>query len=221
MINEIKEKISKFFAEKDIDLEVVEKTETVESKFEETVLVDETTRVNIEPSLDNPELISIESEGEFLPVPPMTELELQDGRIIVTGEEAGIVVEVREAIAEEEVVEEDEAMSAPESTVEDEKKAKRVIESVVKESVFNAEEELETIKNQVKELETLVVDTFKYAEFAVKENEELKIKIEEFTKETESKIESFGKQESKEPVKTSKPLFGTDKDYHFNKNKRK
>lgn len=223
MFKEIKDKIQKFFDEKGLELEVVEKTEekpeVVESKFEETVLIDGATRVNLEPSIEMPELASIESEGEFIPVPPNTELELEDGRVIVIGEEAGIVSEVREAVAEgEEVVEEEEAMDAEVSA---ESKAKRVIESVVKESVFNAENEIEEIKKQVAELENVLADTFKYAEFAVKENEELKVKIEEFTKSTEDKIESFGKQEAKEPVKKSKPTFGSgEKSFIFNKNKK-
>lgn len=223
MFKEIKDKIQKFFDEKGVELEVVEKTEdkpeVVESKFEETVLVDGSTRVNLEPSIEMPELASIDSEGEFIPVPPNTELELEDGRVIVIGEEAGIVSEVREAVAEGEVVEEEEAMT--DEVKAESKEAKRVIESVVKESVFNAEEEIEEIKKQVAELENVLADTFKYAEFAVKENEELKVKIEEFTKSTEDKIESFGKQEAKEPVKKSKPTFGSgEKTFMFNQIKK-
>lgn len=224
MLKGIKDTLQKFMTEREIELEVVEKTEekpeAVESKFEETVLVDGSTRVNLEPSIEMPELASIDSEGEFIPVPPNTELELEDGRVIVIGEEAGIVSEVREAVAEgEEVVEEEEAMT--DEVKAESKEAKRVIESVVKESVFNAEEELEEIKKQIAELETVLTDTFKYAEFAVKENEELKVKIEEFTKSTEDKIESFGKQEAKEPVKKSKPTFGSgEKTFMFNQIKK-
>jgi len=207
MLTDIKNKIQAFFNEKEIDLEVVEKAEEKETKqkFEETTLVDGTV-VNLEPSVEAPEIATVLADGEFLPMPANSEAELEDGRIIVTGEEVGVIIEVREAVeeAEEEApVEEEEAM-------EEEKSAKRIIESIVKESVFATSEE-------VKELKETLVDTFKYAEFVTKENAELKLKFEELQKETQEKLESFGKQESKEPVKESKNPFGSKGGFIFKK----
>jgi len=211
MFEDIKNKIQAFFNEKDIDLEVVEKVEEkeeVEQKFEETSLVDGTV-VNLEPSVEAPEIASVLSEGEFLPMPANSEAELADGRIIVTGEEVGVIIEVREAVAEEEAeapVEEEEAMENEGGS----KDVKRVIESIVKESVFATSEE-------VKELKETLVETFKYAEFVTKENAELKLKFEELQRETQEKLESFGKQESKEPVKESKNPFGSKGGFIFKK----
>lgn len=212
----IKETIQKFFTENEVALDVVEKSEPKEMKFEESLLIDGETKVNLEPSTEAPELISIEAEGEFVPVPANTELELEDGRIVVTGEDAGIVIEVKSPVSEEEVVSEDEAMGT-DSVESGESKAKRVIESVVKESVFNAEEEFSKLSERFNEMSETLEETFKFAEFAVKENEELKNQLNEFKKEAESKIEAFAKQDSKEPVKVSKPIFGGEKNYIFNK----
>ncbi|NRB64037.1 MAG: hypothetical protein HRU40_13605 [Saprospiraceae bacterium] len=207
MLTDIKNKIQAFFNEKEIDLEVVEKSEEkeTEQKFEETTLVDGTV-VNLEPSVEAPEIATVLADGEFLPMPANSEAELEDGRIIVTGEEVGVIIEVREAVEEaqeEAPVEEEEAM-------EEEKSAKRIIESIVKESVFATSEE-------VKELKETLVETFKYAEFVTKENAELKLKFEELQKETQEKLESFGKQESKEPVKESKNPFGSKSGFIFKK----
>lgn len=211
---EIKEKIQSLAKDYNYNLEVSE-TE----KFEEVMLLDGETKINVEPSLENPELASIEQDGEFIPIPENTELELMDGKVLVIGETAGMVVEVKEPITEEEAVEEEAMESEEPKSV---KEAKRVIESVVKESVFNAEESFEALKQEYEakfsEVEKTLSDSIKMTEFFVKENEELKIKMEELKKETEDKIKSFGKQEANEPIKSSKPIFGLDdQKYIFNK----
>jgi hypothetical protein len=101
--------------------------------------------------------VNIVAEDQLIPL-PVGEYELEDGRILVVAEE-GMIAEVREAAAPEEEAPEAEvpvaATEAPAS--EPERVAKRVIESIVKETQFSAE--VEALKEEIvalkAEIETL------------------------------------------------------------------
>jgi hypothetical protein len=99
--------------------------------------------------MDNEVFIVTEDEQK-IPV-PIGEYELEDGRILVV-EVEGIILEVKEASTEEEVVEEV-VEEAPEVEVEVEAQAtptaKKTIESVTKETFFA---EIEKLKNENIEL---------------------------------------------------------------------
>jgi len=85
--------------------------------------------------------------GEDRVALPIGEYKLEDDMILVVAEE-GIIAEIKPEV--EEVVE------APEVEVEQELQeepvAKKVIESIVKESHFSKEEEIEALKSEIEEL---------------------------------------------------------------------
>lgn len=114
--------------------------------------------------MDNEVFIVTEDEQK-IPV-PIGEYELEDGRILVV-EVEGIILEVKEASTEEEVVEE-----APEVEVEVEAQAtptaKKTIESVTKETFFA---EIEKLKNENIELKAKLETLSKVEEVALEATE--------------------------------------------------
>ena len=131
------QKVKDFFANTPEleNLEVVEKeTKEVKDKFEEVTLVDGTTVLNINPAIEPDATVTVMVEGEEAPA-PVGEWELTDGRIIVI-EVEGIVAEVKE-VTEEEVPAEDAPVDEElNKDAEANQKVRKVIESIVKESVF-------------------------------------------------------------------------------------
>ena len=80
---------------------------------------------------------------------PVGEYKLEDGMILIVAEE-GIIAEIKEAVAE---VEEPETEVEVEQEMSEAPVAKKVIESIVKESHFSKEqEEIETLKKEVEML---------------------------------------------------------------------
>ena len=114
--------------------------------------------------MDN-EVFIITEDEQKIPV-PIGEYELEDGRILVV-EVEGIILEVKEASTEEEVVEE-----APEVEVEVEAQAtptaKKTIESVTKETFFA---EIEKLKNENIELKAKLETLSKVEEVALEATE--------------------------------------------------
>lgn len=133
------------FTEKTTEETTEEKTE----KFEDVVLEDGTV-AQIEPDVSLGAAVVVEVEGELLPAPD-GDHKLSDGRVIST--EAGVIVAVEEAVeepvVEEEAEEEEEEMSTPLSEAQ-ERQAKKIIESVVTESVFGMEATLSEENNDLK-----------------------------------------------------------------------
>ena len=133
----------------------LETTEEKTEKFEDVVLEDGTV-AQIEPDVSLGAAVVVEVEGELLPAPD-GDHKLSDGRVIST--ESGVIVAVEEAVeepvVEEEAEEEEEEMSTPLSEAQ-ERQAKKIIESVVTESVFGMEatwsEENNDLKKEINNL---------------------------------------------------------------------
>jgi len=139
---------------------------------------------------------------------PVGEYELEDGRILVVVQE-GIIAEIKDAVAEEEVA----PMEAPEAEVPVEAEAetprdiKKTVESIVKETFFS---EMEALKAENEELKAKLEMFSKVeltAEVATEETtEENKVELEEvspitFNPENVNKVEGF-KYSSKRPRTT-------------------
>lgn len=193
------EKIKAFFASNEElkDLEVVEKVAEVKEKFEEVSLLSGDL-VSVEPALEVGATITATAEdGTIVPLPlddsgNPAEYELADGRIIVV-EVAGVIGDIQSPVAEDEAVEEEE-MADDTKTLDAERQAKKVIESIVKEHVFALTEKLEKAEKKI--------------EFLDAELDAQKILFSELKEVTGLAVEEFGKTPTKEPIKESKSAFG-------------
>lgn len=180
----IKEKVLDFFA-KTPELEglaVVDKKEiTSKEKFEDVTLADGIV-VSVEPALEAGAMITTIVEDVVIPA-PVGEHPLEDGRVIIVTEE-GIIAEVKEV--ETEVVEEaiDEEMANEQAITPH---AKKVIESIVKEHVFEA---LKPLTERNAHLE--------------KENDLLKESFAELKENTGVALEELFKVPVKEPIEKTK-----------------
>jgi hypothetical protein len=86
---------------------------------------------------------------------PVGEYKLEDGMILIVAEE-GIIAEIKEAVAE---VEEPETEVEVEQEMSEAPVAKKVIESIVKESHFSKEqEEIEMLKKEIEMLKKEIED---------------------------------------------------------------
>jgi len=125
----------------------------MEVKLEMMKLIDGTTVLEAEMFEADNEVFIITEDEQRIPL-PIGEYELENAMILVVVEE-GIISEVKEATTEEEVAE-PEAEAETEVEVEAEKSvnpiAKKVIESVSKETFFSAE--IEELKKEIEELKT-------------------------------------------------------------------
>jgi len=123
----------------------------MEVKLEMMKLIDGTTVLEAEMFEADNEVFIITEDEQRIPL-PIGEYELESGMMLVVVEE-GIISEVKEATTEEEVAEQE---AETEVEVEAEKSvnpiAKKVIESVSKETFFSAE--IEELKKEIEELKT-------------------------------------------------------------------
>ena len=123
----------------------------MEVKLEMMKLIDGTTVLEAEMFEADNEVFIITEDEQRIPL-PIGEYELENAMILVVVEE-GIISEVKEATTEEEVAEPE---AETEVEVEAEKSvnpiAKKVIESVSKETFFSAE--IEELKKEIEELKT-------------------------------------------------------------------
>ena len=123
----------------------------MEVKLEMMKLIDGTTVLEAEMFEANNEVFIITEDEQRIPL-PIGEYELENAMILVVAEE-GIISEIKEATTEEEVAEPE---AEAEVEVEAEKSvnpiAKKVIESVSKETFFSAE--IEELKKEIEELKT-------------------------------------------------------------------
>jgi hypothetical protein len=123
---------------------------------------------------------------------PVGEYELEDMRILVVIEE-GVIAEIREAAAEEEVEEEEEVeaeMPAEEEMAQEPAAptAKKIIESVTKESFFS---EIEALKKENEELKAKLVLSSEVAEEVAPVELSEEPKPISFNPENETKVEAF------------------------------
>jgi hypothetical protein len=147
----LKDKFKEFFKENPEAKEAVSKA----MKFEKAMLVDGT-EVTVEPALEvGAAMVVMNAEGEPIPA-PIGEYQLEDGSVVVV-EVEGIIAEIKEPMLEEEEIEPivEEPMNA-----DSEQKVKRIIESIVKEKIFEVAKinaflkaENETLKKDFVELQ--------------------------------------------------------------------
>jgi hypothetical protein len=120
---------------------------------------------------------------------PVGEYELEDMRILVVIEE-GVIADIREAAAEEEVEEEVEVETGkmPEEEMAAAPTAKKIIESVTKESFFS---EIEALKKENEELKAKLVLSSEVAEEVAPVELSEEPKPISFNPENETKVEAF------------------------------
>lgn len=135
------------------------------------------------------QVVIVTEDEQKIPL-PVGEYKLEDGLMLVVAEE-GLIAEIKEAEEEvvEEVVEEEVVEEEVEASVEEAKPIKKTVESIVKETFFS---EMETLK---KENEELKVELEKFSKVENNENtneevvettEEVKEEVVELTKEVEA-----------------------------------
>lgn len=155
----------------------------MEVKLETMKLSDGMTTIEADSFEPEMSVVIVTEDEQKIPL-PVGEYELEDGRILVVAIE-GIIAEIKEVEVEEEEVEETPEAEMPEAEVEVETSAevkapKKTVESIIKETFFS---EIEALK---------------------KENEELKAKLEMFSKvdpTTEATIEEATEKVELEEVK--------------------
>lgn len=186
----IKDKINAFFNSENLDLEVKETApeveETKNEKFEDVTLADGTV-LTVEPALEVGAVVVITVDGEMMPAPDGDHV-LADNSIISV--EGGLITNIAPAEeVEEEVVEELDSEAT--ATVEKEREAKKVIESIVTEKQFS------DLTKEVEELK-------KSNDFLKKDNEAIQAKYTEDFKELGELFKELFKEPTKEPIKTVK-----------------
>ena len=177
MSKETLDKVKKLIFGEDTKEVAVEATpEVTEVKLMSAELADGTV-VNIEPALEVGAVVTVEVEGEVMPM-PNGEYPLADGTVVTVAE--GAISDIKEVEAEEEEAMETEA--TPQAETVTEAKIRKIIEST--ETVFAKVETLETELSEVK------------AEFA-------KYKAESDTKEKAmfSAVEELANESSVAPIK--------------------
>jgi hypothetical protein len=213
MSEKLKDKLKAFFT-----------TEEEVKKFETVLLVDGETEVTIEPAIEvGAAIVIMDAEGNPIPA-PISDYELQDGRVIVV-EEDGVIAEVKEVEAGEEA----EAAEDMGDENQEQQKVKKIIERIESEMIFEKIAELfekveaiekvnEFLKAENEEFKKQLVDhkadTEKIAEDNKGEFESLKT----FTQEA---FELLNDEPVKEPVKTEFNPFKSDKKVNIFLNKNK
>ena len=177
----------------------------MEVKLEQLKLVDGMTIIEADSFESEMAVVIVTEDEQKIPL-PVGEYELEDGRILVVAVE-GVISEVKEK--EEEAPEVEVEVEAPEAEVEmevEKPSAKKTVESIIKETFFAEVEALKLENEELKaKLETFSkVDTI--AEVATEETAVEKTELEEvkpitFNPEKENKVEGF-KIASKKPRTT-------------------
>ena len=111
-----------------------------EVKLEQMLMGDGVTKIEADTFEAGKEVFVVTEDEQKIPV-PIGEYELEDGRILVV-EVEGIILEIKEVAAEEEVVEEEAPAVEEEVEAQATPTAKKTIESVVKETFFAEIEKL-------------------------------------------------------------------------------
>ena len=188
------QKVKDFFANTPEleNLEVIEKeSKEVKDKFEEVTLADGVTVVMIEPAVEvDASVMVMSEEGVSVPM-PIGEYELADGKVIVIAVE-GVIADVKEVGTDDEVPVEEEELAKDKPTAE-EQRVRKVIESTVKESVFELTERLNKFEKE--------------NEFLHKENDALKVLFAELKENTGVALKEVFEQPTKEPVVKKKNVF--------------
>jgi len=138
---------SLIFGEEVKEVEAEATPEVTEVKLMAAELADGT-MVNIDPALEVGAMVTVEVEGEVMPM-PNGDYPLADGTVVTVME--GAITDIKEVEAEEEEAMETEATPEPVAETVTEAKIRKIIEST--ETVFNEQfakltEELETVKTE-------------------------------------------------------------------------
>jgi len=201
------QKVKDFFANTPEleNLEVIEKeSKEVKDKFEEVTLADGVTVVMIEPAVEvDASVMVMSEEGVSVPM-PIGEYELADGKVILI-EVEGVIAEVKEVGTEEDAPVEEEELAKDKPTAE-EQRVRKVIESTVKESVFELTERLNKFEKE--------------NEFLHKENDALKVLFAELKENTGVALKEVFEQPTKEPVVKKKNVFKKEETNIFIKTKK-
>ncbi len=142
------------------------------------------------------QVVIVTEDEQKIPL-PVGEYKLEDGLMLVVAEE-GLIAEIKEAEEEvvEEVVEEEVVEEEVEASVEEAKPIKKTVESIVKETFFS---EMETLK---KENEELKVELEKFSK--VENNENTNEEVVETTEEVKEEVVELS--EEKEVEAAAKPI---------------
>ena len=161
-------------------------------KLETIKLIDGITIFEADTFEAEKEVFIVTEDEQKIPV-PVGDYELEDGRLLVVTEE-GLIAEIKEAKDEEEVVEE-EAKSEEEGGYKDDEKeekeeikAKKTIESVVKETFFS---ELEKLQQENIELKSKLEELTKVDAVATEATELNEVKPITYNPENTNEVEHF------------------------------
>ncbi len=164
----------------------------VEVKLAQMMLEDGVTVIEAEEFEPEYSVGIVQEEG-IIPL-PVGEYTLEDGRVLVV-EVEGIIAAINEAVTEEQAPEQEQApemeMSEPESP-----QAKKIVESIVKESFFS---EVEAMRNEITELK---------AQLAQKESKE-------------ETVELSGQEPAVEPIKHNPEPNKATVDFKISPNRQK
>lgn len=152
----------------------------VEVKLEQMKLDDGTTVIEAEVfEADQPVMIVTEDE-QMIPL-PVGEYTMEDGRMLIVQEE-GVIFEIREAQTEEEQPVEEAPVAASEKP-QVAPVAKKVVESVSKESYFSKEDfdalkaEIETLKTELSAMKEVEVEEVEEEVKPITHNPENKVEM--------------------------------------------
>ena len=198
----LKDNFKAFFSKNPEANEIVK--DLVNEKFEMAKLVDGT-EARIEPTVEiGSAIVVMNAEGEPIPA-PIGEYQLEDGRVIIVAVE-GVIAEIKEAEGEEE--DPNAPITEEPMSQDSEQKGNRIIESIVKEKIFEVEKvntflkaENETLKKDFVELQA------NFEKFKA-EQVELFEGLKTFSKET---FEALLDEPTKEPVSKRFSLTGEPK----------
>jgi hypothetical protein len=158
----------------------------MEVKLETMKLMDGITIFEADAFETDKEVFIVTEDEQKIPV-PIGEYELEDGRILVV-EVEGIILEIKEVAAEEEVVEEEAPAVEEEVEAQATPSAKKTIESVVKETFFA---EIEKLTNENIELKAQIELLSKVEEVATEATELTEVKPIAFNPENTNEVEHF------------------------------
>lgn len=149
-------------------------------KLEQMKLMDGITIIEAD-SFEAESAAAIVTEDEQKIPMPIGEYELEDGRILVVAVE-GIIAEVKEAAEEEPVAEEPEVEEEVEAQTEAPKDVKKTVESIIKETFFSEMEALKIENEELKAKLEMFSKVEPTAEVVTEEaTEETKVELEEVT----------------------------------------
>lgn len=169
----------------------------MEVKLEQMMLADGMTVIEADSFESEMAVVIVTEDEQKIPL-PVGEYELEDGRILVVAVE-GIIAEIKEAEAEVEVeVEAPEAMPEMEMEAEAEVATpKKTVESIIKETFFSEMEALKAENEELKAKLEMFSKVEPTTEVTTEETtEEVKVELEEvkpitFNPEKENKVEGF------------------------------